>query len=74
MYLDGQITGRESTLFTGYRWENRVRVLAREHWINPVLYLEFENISGADKSLLEIVNHDSQDDLAAAQSPSRPEK
>src|SRR3974377_379872 len=23
LYLDGQTTGNDSTLFTGYRWENR---------------------------------------------------
>jgi len=65
VYLDGQVTGGENTLFTGYRWENRFRVLPHEHWINPVLYVEFENINGADKTLLEVVNHDSQDDLTA---------
>src|SRR6266496_3916033 len=26
-YLDGQSTTNESTVFTGYRWENRFRVL-----------------------------------------------
>jgi len=48
-YLDGLSTA-ENTLFTGYRWENRFRVLPREHWINPVLYVEFANINGADKT------------------------
>jgi hypothetical protein len=61
-------------LFTGYRWENRFRVLPREHWINPVLYIEFENINGADKSLLEIVSRDSQDDLAGRNAEARQEK
>jgi len=74
VYLDGQATGGESTIFTGYRWENRFRVLPREHWINPVLYVEFENINGADKTLLEVVNHDSQDDLAEANAEARGEK
>ena len=63
VYLDGQSTLGESAIFTGYRWENRFRLLPREHWINPVLYVEFENINEADKSLLEVVDHDSQDDL-----------
>ncbi len=63
-YLDGQATGGQSTLFTGYRWENRFRLLPREHWINPVLYVEFENINGADRGLLEVVGHDGKDDLA----------
>lgn len=64
LYLDGQSTGGQGTFFTGYRLENRFRLLPREHWINPVLYFEFENINGADRSLLEIVNHDGNDDLA----------
>lgn len=63
LYLDGQSTAHESTLFTGFRFENRFRPLLREHWINPVLYFEFENINSADKSLLEIVGHDVRDDL-----------
>jgi hypothetical protein len=58
LYLDGQTTAGESTVFTGFRLENRFRPLLREHWINPVLYLEFENINGADKTLLEVVGHD----------------
>jgi hypothetical protein len=62
-YLDGQSTARESTVFTGFRIENRFRPLLREHWINPVLYFEFENINSADKSLLEIVGHDVRDDF-----------
>ena len=74
VYLDGQTTARDSTLFTGYRWENRFRVLPREHWINPVLYIEFENINGADKSLLELVNHDGESDLAEPNLGTRTEK
>src|SRR5258708_1502866 len=62
-YLDGQTTSGESTIFTGYRWENRFRPLLREHWINPVLYVEFENINGADKALLEVVGHDVRSDF-----------
>ena len=49
-YLDGQMTQHDSTIFTGYRWENRFRPLVREHWIDPVIYIEFENTS-ADKVL-----------------------
>ncbi|HYL75568.1 MAG TPA: hypothetical protein VEU96_15250 [Bryobacteraceae bacterium] len=73
-YLDGQATRGEGALFTGYRWENRFRLLPREHWINPVLYVEFENINGADKSLLEVVNRDGVDDLAAPNGEARLEK
>lgn len=74
LYLDGQSTRGESTIFTGYRWENRFRVLPGEHWINPVLYIEFENISGADKSLLEVVGHDGKANLAAPNDEARQEK
>ena len=57
-YLDGQRTLGDSTIFTGFRWENRVRPLRGEHWINPVLYVEFENINDADRTLLEVVSFD----------------
>lgn len=57
-YLDSQTTRHDSTVFTGFRWENRFRPFLREHWINPVLYVEFEDINGADKTLLEVVGHD----------------
>lgn len=73
-YLDGQATFGDSTLFTGYRWENRFRLLPREHWINPVLYVEFENINGADKGLLEVVGHDGQEDLIVPNADARLEK
>jgi hypothetical protein len=59
-YLDGQTTASESTVFTGFRLENRMRPLMHEHWINPVLYFEFEDINGADKVLLEVVGHDTR--------------
>jgi hypothetical protein len=62
-YLDGQATQNQSTIFTGLRWENRFRPLSREHWINPVLYAEFEDISGADKSIREVVGHDGRYDF-----------
>jgi hypothetical protein len=61
-YLDGQTTANETALFTGYRWENRFRLLMHEHKVNPVLYVEYEDLSGADKSLLEVVGFDSQYD------------
>lgn len=57
LYLEGQKTANDSSLFTGWRLENRVRPLEREHWINPVFYVEFEDISEADKIEKEIVGH-----------------
>jgi hypothetical protein len=61
-YLDGQTTANESTIFTGYRWENRFRVLMHDHVVNPVLYVEFEDLNGADKTMKEVVGFDSQGD------------
>jgi hypothetical protein len=63
LYLDGQTTFRESTVFSGFRLENRIRPLLREHWVNPILYFEFEDINAADKALLEVVGHDSRSDF-----------
>jgi hypothetical protein len=73
LYLDGQSTQHDSTIFTGFRWENRFRPLMREYWINPVLYVEFENISG-DKVLREIVGHDGKADLLEPNSVTHAEK
>lgn len=73
LYLDGQATAQDSTLFTGFRIENRVRPLMRDHAVNPVLYVEYENTSGADKTLLEVVGHDGQPDLAEANADARQE-
>jgi hypothetical protein len=73
-YLDAQSTRRDSTLFTGWRWENRFRPLWREHWINPVLYVEFEDINGADKTLKKVVGHDSEEDLATPNPEARRER
>jgi hypothetical protein len=63
LYLDSQTTANESSLFTGFRFENRFRPLLQEHWINPVLYAEFEDINSADKALLEVVGHDGVSDF-----------
>jgi hypothetical protein len=74
LYLDGVSIPHDSTIFTGYRWENRFYVLPRQHWINPVIYVEFENINGADKSLREVVGHDGDSDFVDANSTTRTEK
>src|SRR5436190_3242485 len=55
LYLEGQWTAGDSALFTGWRFENRFRPLAREHRINPVLYFEYEDINEASRIQKEIV-------------------
>jgi hypothetical protein len=54
LYLEGQTTAGDSAVFTGWRLENRFQPLKREHIINPVLYLEYENLNEASKILKEI--------------------
>ena len=57
LYLEGQSTSGDSAVFTGWRLENRFRPLAREHWINPVLYLEYEGINEASRIQNEVVGN-----------------
>jgi hypothetical protein len=73
VYLSGQSTSNDSTIFTGFRWENRFRPLLHDHFINPVLYFEYENLSLADRSLLEITGHDSIADLRLSNAQARTE-
>ena len=70
-YLDGQTNFGDSTIFTGIRWENRFRPLRREHFINPILYVEYEHKSGADKILKEVEGHDVEADSLTPNSIAR---
>ena len=65
VYVQGQATQNDSAIFTGFRFENRFRPLPREHWINPVIYIEYEDTNNADKSFLEITGNDSAATLQA---------
>ena len=71
LYLDGQSTFNDSSLFTGFRWENRFRLLKSEHIVNPVLYIEYEQISEADKIIKEVEGHDVEADQAVPNSEAR---
>lgn len=48
VYLDQQFTVGHGGLFAGDRWENRFRLTRTHRWINPVLYVEFENTTAAE--------------------------
>src|SRR3954462_9573417 len=54
LYLEGQPSPSDSTVFTGWRFENRYKPLGREDWINPVLYLEYESVNEASRIQKEI--------------------
>jgi len=71
LYLDGQSTFNDSTIFTGFRWENRIRLLKGEHIVNPVLYAEYEQINEADKIIKEVEGHDVEADHAVPNAESR---
>jgi len=74
LYLDGQTTFGGSSVYTGFRWENRVRPLKNEHWINPVLYVEFEDTNGADKIMKEVEGHDVESDFLTPNAVARREQ
>jgi len=63
LYLDGQATGQDSAVFTGFRFENRIRPLLRNLPVNPAIEIEYENLTGADKTMIDLVGHDDDDDL-----------
>jgi hypothetical protein len=73
VYLQGQSTAGDSSLWTGWRWENRFRPIPRQLPVNPVFYLEYEDINGADKSLLEVVGNDGVEDLGGRNAENRTE-
>lgn len=55
LYLEGLTTARSGGGFTGWRWENRFRLLKREHRLNPLLYVEYEAVNEASRIQKEIV-------------------
>ncbi|MFY9561456.1 MAG: hypothetical protein WAQ52_14580 [Terriglobales bacterium] len=57
LYLEAQSTSGDSAVFTGWRLENRFKPLKREHWINPILYFEYESINEASRIKKEIVGN-----------------
>jgi hypothetical protein len=54
LYLESDSAWGDSTVFTGWRIENRYKPMKREHWINPVLYFEYENVNEASRIQKEI--------------------
>jgi len=55
LYLEGVTAGGEGQGLTGWRFESRFRPLKGEHRLNPVLYVEYENITEASRIQKEIV-------------------
>ena len=55
LYLEGVAVHHQGSAFTGWRWENRFRPLKTERTINPVFYIEFEDITEASRIQKEIL-------------------
>ena len=73
LYLDG-VSNAGTSNYTGYRLENRFRLLMDERLINPVLYIEYADGNGADRVAKEIVGFDSWRDFAEPAAAARQEK
>lgn len=53
--IEGQTTSGEGGYnFTGFRWENRYRLFEYGTFLNPVLYVEWEDLSEDTKYLMEV--------------------
>ncbi len=70
-YAQAQSTANDSTVFTGFRIENRFRPLPREYWVTPAIYIEYEQVSDADKSILEVTGNDGIDKFRDTNAESR---
>jgi len=71
VYLSGQHTFNDSTVFGGWRWENRFQPLPTQHRVNPILYVEYEDLNLAEKSILEVTGHASQADYLLSNAQAR---
>ncbi len=52
--VEGQKTAGEQYQYTGWRWENRFRLFEYGTFLNPVLYIEYENLKPTTKYLMEV--------------------
>lgn len=57
LYLEGASQAGDSSVFTGWRLENKFKPLKREHAVNPLLYFEFEDVNEASRIQKEIVGN-----------------
>jgi hypothetical protein len=55
LYIEGASFVGDGSAFTGWRLENRFRPLKGDHLLNPVLYVEFEDVNDASRIQTEVV-------------------
>jgi hypothetical protein len=68
LYLEGVSRSSDSTVFTGWRFENRFRPVAGEHLINPIFYVEYEHLNEASRIQKEVVGNATEFDVPNADS------
>ncbi|MBI3703990.1 MAG: hypothetical protein HY244_09115 [Rhizobiales bacterium] len=54
LMMEGQKTSGEGYQYTGWRWENRYRLFDYGTFLNPGLYVEYENLKPTTKYVMEI--------------------
>src|SRR5207342_3300298 len=59
--VNGQTTWNDSTIFTGYSWTNKFKLLPTNHWVNLALSIGWEDGNAADKCVAEIEGHGTED-------------
>jgi hypothetical protein len=70
VYIGGETSHSYANVLTGLEWENHFRLLRHDHWINPVLGIEFENTNGVDDAFWEVAGHDGKRDFIGPQDAS----
>jgi Putative MetA-pathway of phenol degradation len=55
LYFEGVNVHDDASAYTGWRIENRFRPFAGDHFVNPILYIEYESINEASRIQKEIV-------------------
>jgi hypothetical protein len=63
LQLTGQKTWHDSTVFTGYSWVNKFKLVPTNHLINLALSIGWEDSNGANKSIAEIEGQGEEDDF-----------
>jgi hypothetical protein len=64
--LEGDAIGSESYDFAGWRVESRYRLLEYDAFLNPVLYVEHENLRPDHKYLLDVTGRTDTVDASTA--------
>tara|TARA_R110001592_G_scaffold87572_5_gene258545 strand:- start:218 stop:1042 length:825 start_codon:yes stop_codon:yes gene_type:complete len=68
LMFEGQKSSGESFEFTGFRLENRLRLFDYGTFLNPVIYMEYEDLGEDTKYLMEVAGRED----AAEHSKARP--